>query len=87
MNNTKKVTLLIGSPKGESSTSAVLGHYILKKLKEKSFQTDVLHIHSQLKTQNKREQLLNKIENTDLIVLTFPLYVDTLPAPVIKHLN
>ncbi|MBS4535313.1 NAD(P)H-dependent oxidoreductase [Clostridium sp. D2Q-14] len=84
MNNTRKVILLIGSPRGVYSTSSVLGNYILKKLEEQNFKTEVLHIHSQLKSQSKREQLLDKIENVDLILLAFPLYVDTLPAPVIR---
>jgi len=84
MNNTRKVALLIGSPRGESSTSSVLGNYLIKKLEEKSIKTEVLHIHSQLKSQKMKEQLLNKIKTTDLILLAFPLYVDTLPAPVIR---
>lgn len=84
MNNIRKATLLIGSSRGLSSTSSVLGNYILKKLEKKSIKTEVLHIHSQLKSQNMINKLLNKIENTDIIILAFPLYVDTLPAPLIR---
>ena len=84
MNKAKRVTLLIGSPRGESSTSSSLGNYILKKLENKNFITEVLYIHSQLKSQNKIEEMLNELENTNLIIISFPLYVDTLPAPVIR---
>lgn len=84
MNTPKTVTLLVGSPRGNASTSSVLGNYILNKLEEQSIKTEVLHIQSQLKSQNTREQFLEKIKNTDVIILAFPLYVDTLPAPVIR---
>ncbi len=84
MNKTNKILLLIGSPKGITSTSAVLGNYILRKLKEKNFETKVLHIHSELRSEKMQQKFLDAVEKTDLILLTFPLYVDTLPAPVIR---
>ncbi len=84
MNRTNKILLLIGSPKGVTSTSAILGNYVLKKLKEKNFETKVLHIHSELKSEKAQHKFLDAVEKTDLILLTFPLYVDTIPAPVIR---
>jgi len=83
----KDAVLLIASPKGFSSSSASLGGYFLKKLEEKNIETTSLHVHSELKSQEKIENLLAELEKADLIVISFPLYVDTLPAKVMKLLS
>lgn len=83
----KKVILLIGSPKGKNSSSASLGSYLLTKIEKYDIAAETVHLHSEISTEAKRIQFLEKIEETDIIILAAPLFVDTLPAKVIKTLS
>ncbi|RCW51351.1 MULTISPECIES: NAD(P)H-dependent oxidoreductase [Halanaerobium] len=83
----KKAILLIGSPKGMESSSASLGTYLLSKIEEYDIMTEKVHLHSEIATEAKRIMFLDKIEEADFIILAAPLYVDTLPAKVIKALR
>ena len=87
MNRDKKVLLLIGSPKGEKSTSISLGNYLISKLEESGMTSVTIFIHRLVNREEKRLNLLSMIDNADLIILSFPLYVDSLPAPVIKAME
>ncbi|WP_169735934.1 NAD(P)H-dependent oxidoreductase [Alkaliphilus transvaalensis] len=77
----KKALLLIGSPKIKNSTSEALGNYLLNRLK-KGYIIETLQIKKSLK--DDLGVLLEKINNCDLLIISSPLYVDCLPAPVIK---
>ena len=87
MTNLKKSILLIGSPKGNNSSSASLGDYLLAKVEKYDIITEKIHIHSEISTEAKIINFLEKIENADIIILAAPLYVDTMPAKVIKALS
>jgi multimeric flavodoxin WrbA len=87
MTEKKSTLLLVGSPRGETSTSASLGTYLLKLLEEVGFYTAKGFIHRLVNRSEKIEELLSLINNADLIILSFPLYVDSLPAPVIKAME
>lgn len=87
MTNLKRAILLIGSPKGKNSSSASLGGYLLKKIEEYEIEVETVHIHSEISTKAKTDLFLEKIKETDIIILAAPLYVDTLPAKVIKALS
>ena len=87
MTSNKRVLLLIGSPKGEKSTSASLGNYLISKFEEFGMISEKLFIHRLVNREEKLQELSQIIENVDLIILTFPLYVDSLPAPVIKAME
>ncbi|MDF2673430.1 MAG: hypothetical protein K0R09_1695 [Clostridiales bacterium] len=85
MLNEKKALLLIGSPKTKNGTSEALGNYLLQGLGKKGYEWEKLHILSILK--NNGQELFNKVEDADIIILSFPLYVDSLPSPVIRALE
>jgi hypothetical protein len=87
MTETKSALLLVGSPKGEMSTSASLGNYLLKLLEEANIKTIKAFIHRLVNRSEKIEELLSMINNADLIILSFPLYVDSIPSPVIKAME
>lgn len=87
MSMNKKALLLIGSPKGEKSTSASLGNYLISKLEELGMTSETLFTHRVVNREEKILELFQSIEDVDLIILTFPLYVDSLPAPVIKAME
>lgn len=80
----KHVLLLVGSPRGKKSTSNSLGSYLLELLKERGWETQDQHIQSSLKTEEGKNELLSHVDSSDIIIFAFPLYVDTLPAPVIE---
>lgn len=81
----KKALLLIGSPKSKNSTSESLGNYLLEGLHKKGYICDKLHILTVLK--NNADELFSKVNDTDLLIISFPLYVDNLPSPLIRALE
>jgi hypothetical protein len=87
MNNNKKALLLVGSPKGEKSNSASIGNYLLSKLEEMGMITETGFIYRMVNREEKIKELFQMIDTADLIILSFPLYVDSLPAPVIKAME
>ncbi len=87
MNEPRRALLLIGSPRGPRSTSASLGEYLLKRLRNYGWETEEFYIHSSLKYNEDRTKMLHAVDTTDLLILSFPLYVDCLPAPVIATLE
>lgn len=87
MNSKKRVLLLIGSPKLQSSTSESLGNYLIQKLQTQGFESKILFIHKALKSEDRINKLLTTINNSELIIITFPLYIDCLPYLVIKMME
>lgn len=81
----KKAVLLNGSPKAKDSVSAALGGYVLEKLQAKRWQ--VQSFRANLVIKSGLEELIGAINEADVVVITFPLYVDTLPAPLIGVLE
>lgn len=87
MNAQKTALLLSGSPRGPKSTSEALGGYLLDRLGEKGLQVEKARIHPAMRSDKRREEMLAAVDRADLLILAFPLYVDSLPAPVIRALE
>lgn len=87
MNKKKRVLLLIGSAKHPHSTSESMGTYLIEKLREQGFETETLFLHKSIKSDNRREALLEATRYADIIVMAFPLYVDCLPYLVIRTME
>jgi len=87
MSTVKNTLLLVGSPKVEESTSASLGNYLISKLEEFGMKIEKSFIYRLVNREEKIQNLFEMIDRADLIILTFPLYVDSLPAPVIKAME
>lgn len=87
MESRRRALLLVGSPKGNQSTSQTLGTYLLGKLADGSFETQTAHIQTLMHSAEGQLALLELVKASDLVVLAFPLYVDSLPAPVISALE
>lgn len=79
--------LLVGSPRTRKSTSNSLGSYLLEDLRKRGIQTDTVYIHTTIRSKDRMNAMLDAIDSTDLVVLAFPLYVDSLPAPVVEALE
>jgi hypothetical protein len=87
MNDAKDVLLVIGSAKRPASTSASLGGYLQERLGERGLSTASLILHRALSSETEQEALLQDTDRCGLLVLAFPLYVDSLPALVVKTLE
>lgn len=82
-----RALLLVGSPRTKKSTSASLGSYIFDQLTTRGMETQTIQIYTSLYSQERMKVMLDAIDRTDLVVLAFPLYVDSLPAPVTAALE
>ncbi len=87
MNKNDNVLLLVGSPKGSSSTSNSLGDYLISCLEQLGLTATKEYIYKLIKKEEGQKKLLAKVEEAGMIILAFPLYVDCLPAGVIKALE
>jgi hypothetical protein len=89
MNDTqRKAYLLIGSAKGaDESTSAALGRYLLDQLGAQGLATELQTVHRALRTPARLQEMLAAIDQADVFLLSFPLYVDTLPYLVTAALE
>ncbi|HTY74635.1 MAG TPA: hypothetical protein VMD05_03615 [Candidatus Nanoarchaeia archaeon] len=79
--------LLVGSPKGQNSTSNSLGTYLLEKLEQKGVHSGKVFLNQCLGSEEKQAVMLRLVDSSDLIILAFPLYVDSLHSQVIKTLE
>ena len=81
----RRALCLIGSPKVKSaSTSSMLAAPFLKSLQQANWETDSLTLDAKLWQAAGQTVLLDKVRQADLVIVAFPLYIDTLPALVIK---
>lgn len=83
----RRAVLLVGSPRTKKSTSNSLGGYLMEGLAARGIETETVYIHTSLSSPERMQSLLEKVNSADLTLLAFPLYVDSLPAPVIAALE
>ena len=79
--------LLVGSPKPGASSSGSLGAYLLEGLEKHGVKSQTLHVTKAVRSDEAVEELIAAVAAADLIVLSFPLYVDSLPGPAIRALE
>lgn len=82
----RRALLLVGSPRTRKSTSNALGGYLFEQLNAKGVQTETIYLHTHMRSRGM-PQLFGALEAADLLVLAFPLYVDSLPALVTDALE
>jgi multimeric flavodoxin WrbA len=84
----RRALLIVGSPKTLSpSTSGVLGEELLGRLALAGWQTESLKLKSSTFKEAGEAELLAAVDRADLILLAFPLYIDTLPYLVTEALE
>lgn len=85
---TRHAVLLVGSAKPEgASTSQALGEALLTRLTAHGIAGSTFLVQRVLRTEERIQQLLAAINTADIVVLAFPLYVDTLPYLVTSTLE
>jgi len=83
----KKILLLVGSARGMHSTSASIGNYLIKRLEKNGCDTEAILLHKAMKSSESIDNLLKTVSNSDTLILSTPLYVDSLPYLVIKAME
>ena len=83
----KQVTLLMCSPRAEQSASYSLGTYIASLLEEKGFSSKIFQIYKTLRNTNKIDEMIKAIDESDILLLSSPLYIDSAPCMTIKLMN
>jgi len=83
----KSVLLLVGSPRQAKSSSASLGGYLLEGLESRGIVTETLYIHRAMQDGEKLQAMCEAIDRADLCILAFPLYIDSLAAPVLAAMR
>ncbi|MBW7882724.1 MAG: NAD(P)H-dependent oxidoreductase [Caldilineaceae bacterium] len=81
-----RALLLVGSPRTRKSTSNSLGAYLYGQLGA-SIETETIYLHTILRSPAKLQAMLEAVDAADLVTLSFPIYVDALPAPVVEALS
>jgi NAD(P)H-dependent FMN reductase len=79
--------LLIGSPKGRKSASFTLGSKLAEELRGRGAKARDWFVHLELRSEEGTRRVLDAVDASDLVVLSFPLYVDSLPAPLTRLLE
>ncbi len=75
---------MVGSPRGKGSTSFSILSYLGDRLKEQNCEIETVMILKALRSTEGIQTCLDHIQESDVIVLAAPLYVDCLPTPVIQ---
>lgn len=83
----KKVLILVGSPKAAKSTSGALAAFLSECLVGKGMEVEQMRIVSSVKSTEGLERLYASLGAADAVVLCSPLYIDSLPAPVVKMME
>ncbi|MEI7826113.1 MAG: NAD(P)H-dependent oxidoreductase, partial [Chlorobiaceae bacterium] len=83
----RRALLLVGSPRMQKSSSSSLGSYLFEQMNLRGVETETIYLYKSITTVERMKALRDAVDSADLVVLAFPLYVDTLPAPVISVLE
>jgi hypothetical protein len=85
--NKRKALLLVGSPRGKASSSYALGGFLLRKLETGGMAVAEMTVSEALQSTENQHRMHKAVDASDLVIVTFPLYVDQLPAPLIQTLE
>jgi hypothetical protein len=88
MTSPQTALLLIGSAKpAGGSTSEALGNYLAQGLQERGIAITTMHVARAVRTEERTDALLVAVDAADIVILAFPLYVDSLPYLVTQALE
>jgi hypothetical protein len=79
-----QAVLLIGSPRGGRSTSAQLGEVLVAGLKKRGWTATTHVARTAIANTSSWSELERAAAAAELVIVATPLYVDSLPAPLIE---
>jgi len=77
----------VGSPKGRGGSSGIIGEYILGKIPGGKINKHIHHAGKALVNDDLLERMVKDVNNADVVILSFPLYWDSMPSHLIKVLE
>jgi multimeric flavodoxin WrbA len=83
----RKALFIVGSPRGQKSTSMALAKRLAGGLKTRGVEVETALLRDVVDSAEKTGALVEAAGRADLVVFSFPLYVDHLPAPLIRFLE
>ena len=87
MSGQSRALLLIGSGKPVHSNSESLGGYLLAGLARHGFKTRTLKVPHTLRGQGGLTTIIEEVRQATLVLLSTPLYWDSLPAAIIEAME
>lgn len=82
-----RALLLVGSPKAERSTSEIIASPMLERLQKNGMTVEKAYATRAVRSEEDMMRVIGQVDDADLIILAFPLYVDSMPAVLIKVLE
>ena len=79
--------MIVGSPRIKRATSFSLASYVLEGLEKKGWKTELVFAHKLYDSPDELKVLASHMQDYELIGLSFPLYVDGIPAPLVELLD
>ena len=83
----KQVTFLMCSPRGENSASHSLGSYMVSLLEAKEISSAYFRIYKTLNYEEKIAEMITAIDQSDIIIISSPLYIDSAPSKTIELMS
>ncbi len=74
----------VGSPKARHSTSEALGRHVTDRMASAGVTVSLAYSHHIHRGQAAEARFLRDFDSADLLLVTYPLYVDTLPYLVVQ---
>jgi len=81
-----RALILIGSPRGRRGNSGAMGFYLAKRLDKEGMET-VSFMLNPSRGGPEYSVLESEVSHASLVVLVSPVYVDSLPGPVIRAME
>jgi hypothetical protein len=85
--NPVEYILLVGSPKAHKSNSLMLGNYLLRQLHKAGGTSRTFFVNSLYRDEAQLLELASAIDACRAVIIVFPLYVDHVPAPLVRVLE
>jgi len=79
--------MIVGSPRMKRATSFSIASYILEGLEKKEWKTELVFAHKLYDRPDELKVLASRMADYEVIGLSFPLYVDGIPAPLVELLD
>ncbi|MFA6583875.1 MAG: hypothetical protein WCS77_06215 [Elusimicrobiaceae bacterium] len=82
-----KAVFLEGSGKPGKSASGAIAAYLSGKLTDGGFSSRTFRAANIIRSEKEQTEFTAALQSAEFLVLVFPLYVDALPAPLIRALE
>lgn len=83
----EQAVLLNGSPRGKSGTSYQFAAYLGEQLASAGLEVTTLSVYKSLRSDHGRQELLTAVNGASALAFITPLYIDCLPANIIRTLE